>query len=135
MAKQTPILIKTFGADSGVSAANVCVVTSGSNAGNVALPGAALATKFVGVTMEGASGANEIGVLVSGVAQIQSDGSATIAAGDYVAIGNTSGQVRTVTVATGANVREIVGIALSGAANTAGLLVDVLLQPMVYVGA
>ncbi len=135
MAKQTPILIKTFGADSGVSAANVCVVASGTNAGNVALPGAALATKFVGVTMEGASGASEAGVMIAGVAQIQSDGSAAIAAGDYVAIGNTSGQIKTVTPASGTNVREIIGIALSGAANTAGLLVDVLIQPMVYVGA
>jgi hypothetical protein len=52
-----------------------------------------------------------------------------------VAIGNTSGQIRTVTPASGTNVRQLVGIALSSATNTAGLLVDVLLQPMVYIGA
>lgn len=138
MAKQTPVLVKSFAADSGVTSANVCVVMSGTNAGNVALPGGALATKFAGVALEGIptnSVTNEIGVQVAGIAQIQSDGSATITAGDYLAIGNTSGQVKTVVPASGTNVRELVGIALSGAANTAGLLVDVLLQPMVYIGA
>jgi hypothetical protein len=135
MAKQTPILIKSFGTDTAISGGNLCVVASGSNAGNVASPGAALATKFIGVTMEAASGANETAVQVAGIAQIQSDGSAIITAGDYVAIGNTSGQIRTVTPASGTNVRQLVGIALSSATNTAGLLVDVLLQPMVYIGA
>ncbi len=138
MAKQTPLLIKSFGADSGIGAANLCVVMSGVNAGNVALPGAALATKFVGLTAEGIaanSNTNEIGVQVAGIGQALSDGSAAIAAGDYLAIANASGQVKTVVPATGTNVREIIGIALSGATNTAGLLVDVLLQPMVYVGA
>ena len=138
MAKQTPILVKSFIADSGVSSANVCVVMSGGNAGNVALPGAALATKFVGVTTEGIptnSTSSEIGVQVAGIAQIQSDGSASIAAGDYVAIANASGQIKTVVPATGTNVRELVGIALSGATNAAGLLVDVLIQPQVYIGA
>lgn len=138
MAKQTPVLIKSFAADSGVTNANVCVVMSGANAGNVALPGGALATKFAGVALESIptnSVTSEIAVLVAGIAQIQSDGSGTITAGDYLAIGNTSGQVKTVVPASGTNVRELVGIALSGAANTAGLLVDVLLQPMVYIGA
>ena len=138
MARQTPILVKSFAADTAIANVNVCVVASGTNAGNVALPGASLATKFVGVTAESvASGSttNELGVIVAGIAQIQTDGSAAINAGDYVAIGNTSGQIRTVSPATGTNVRELVGIALSGAANTAGLLVDVLIQPMVYIGA
>ena len=138
MAKQTLTLVKSFAADSGVNAANVCVVMSGGAAGNVALPGAALATKFAGVTLEGIpAGAtqSEIAVQLHGIAQIASDGSAAIAAGDYVAIGNTSGQVRTAVPANGTNVRQIVGVALSGATATAGLLVDVLLQPMVYIGA
>jgi hypothetical protein len=74
-------------------------------------------------------------VQVAGIAQIQTDGSAAINAGDYVAIANTNGQIKSVTPASGTNVRQIVGIALSAATNTAGLLVDVLLQPNVYVGA
>ena len=138
MAKQTPVLIKSFIADVGVNTANLCVVMSGTNPGNIGLPPAALATKFAGVTTEGiaaTSGTNEIGILVAGIAQVLSDGSAAIAAGDYLAIANVSGQVKTVIPATGAIVRELIGIALSGATNTAGLLVDVLLQPMVYIGA
>jgi hypothetical protein len=129
MAKQTPTLVKSFAADTAIANANVCVVASGTNAGNVALPGGALATKFVG------SSTNEISVQVSGIAQIQTDGSASINSGDYVAIANSTGQVKTVVPATGTNVRQLVGIAMSSATNTAGLLVDVLIQPMVYVGA
>jgi hypothetical protein len=138
MAKQTPLLVKSFAADTAIAASEVCVVMSGTNAGNVALPGAALATKFVGVVQEPvASGSTTkaVAVQVAGIARIQTDGSAAISAGDYVAIANTSGQIKTVTPASGTNLRQIVGIALSGATNTAGLLVDVLLQPMVYVGA
>jgi len=138
MAKQTPVLIKSFAADTAIANPNVCVVMSGTNAGNVALPAVALATKFAGVTFEPVqtgSVTNEISVQISGIAQIQTDGSAVIAAGDFLAIANASGQIKTVVPATGTNLREIVGIALSGAANTAGLLVDVLLQPNIYIGA
>ena len=138
MSRQTPILVKTFGADSGVANARVCVVMSGTNAGNVAMPAAALATKFIGVTSEdvsASSSARQVSVQLAGIAQVQTDGSAAIAPGDYVAIANASGQVKTVAPATGTNVRELVGIALTGATNTAGLLVDVLIQPVIYIGA
>jgi hypothetical protein len=138
MAKQTPVLLKSFAADTAIANMNVCVVMSGANAGNVALPAGALATKFAGVTFEpvqSGSVTNEISVQVSGIAQIQTDGSAVIAAGDFLAIANASGQIKTVVPATGTNLREIVGIALTGATNTAGLLVDVLLQPNIYIGA
>ncbi len=138
MAKQTPLLVKTFGADSGIASPNVCVVMSGANPGNVALPGGALAAGIVGVTAEGLaanSTTKQIAVQVAGIAQVVTDGSAAISPGDYVAIANTSGQVKTVVPASGTNVRQIVGIALSGATATAGLLVDVLIQPMVYLGA
>src|ERR1043165_839706 len=81
MAKQTPVLIKSFAADTAIANANVCVVASGTNAGNVALPGGALATKFIGITQEAVasgSSSNEIAVQVAGIAQIQTDGSATV---------------------------------------------------------
>ena len=74
MAKQTPLLVKSFAADTAISSANVCMVASGSNAGNVALPGGALATKFVGVAQEAVgsgSSTNEIAVQIHGIAQIQ----------------------------------------------------------------
>jgi hypothetical protein len=138
MAKQTSLLEKTFVADQVLSSAGVCVVMSGTNEGNVTLPSGALATKFVGVVQEATqsgSRSKAIAVQVAGVAQIQSDGSAAIQAGDYVAIANNSGQVKSVAPASGTNVRQIVGIALNAATNAAGLLVDVLLQPMVYIGA
>jgi hypothetical protein len=138
MAKQTPTLVKSFAADTAIANANVCVVASGTNAGNVALPGGALATKFVGITQEAVqtgSSTNEIAIQVSGIAQIQTDGSASINSGDYVAIANSTGQVKTVVPASGTNVRQLIGIAMSSATNAAGLLVDVLIQPMVYVGA
>lgn len=137
MAKQTPDMTKTFAADTAIASANVCVVMSGANAGNVALPAGANATKLVGVVIGPAGGSSSypVAVQVGGIAQIQSDGSAAIAAGDYVAIGNAQGQIRTIAPASGSNVRQIAGIALSGATNVAGLLVDVLLQPMVYIGA
>lgn len=131
-------MAKSFAADTPIASANVCVVMSLANAGNVSLPASPLATRFVGVVQEAAppgSSTNEISVLTAGIAPIQSDGSAAIAPGDYVAIANTAGQIKSVTPASGTNLRQIVGIALSGAANTPGLLVDVLLQPALYIGA
>ncbi len=138
MAKQTPLFVKTFQADTAIANANVVVVASGTNAGNVALPAAANATKIVGVTLEAVpsgSATNSLPIQTDGIAQIQTDGAASIAAGDYLAVANSSGQIKTVVPATGTVVRQLVGIALSSAANTAGLLVDVLLQPNVYIGA
>ncbi len=138
MAKQTVLLAKTFSADLGVNGAGLCVVMSGTNPGNVALPGAALAAKFVGVTLEAIplnSGTNAISVQTAGIVQAQTDGSAAIAAGDYLAIANTGGQIKTVVPASGTNVRQIVGVALNSVTATAGLQVDVLLQPMTYIGA
>ncbi len=138
MAKQTPVLIKSFGGDTAIASANVCVVASGTNAGNVALPGGALAVKFIGVTQEpvaASSTSNELAVMVAGIAQVQSDGSASVTAGDYLVIANSSGQVKSVTPASGTNLRQVVGIALNSAVNTAGLLIDMLIQPAVYIGA
>lgn len=139
MAKQTPILNKSFTADAAVPRANLCLVMSGVNAGNVAAPGAADATKFVGVSQEPSPSAldsskpHTVALMVAGLAQIESDGSAPITAGDYVAIGNVTGQIKTVTPAFGgATLKGVVGIALNTVAATAGLLVDVLLQPMLH---
>jgi hypothetical protein len=138
MAKQTVGLTKTFGADTAIASANVCVVMSGTNAGNVALPAGAFSVKFGGVVQEPAqtgAATNQVTVALSGVVQVASDGNGAINAGDYLAIGNTSGQVRTIVPSTGTNQRQVIGIALSSAAATAGLLVDMLIQPMVYIGA
>lgn len=131
--KQTPVLIKTFCNDAAQTSQNLCVVASGTNAGNVMAPGAAGATKFVGVTQEptGNDSSNPQAVMVAGIAQVRSDGSAVIAAGDYLTIADTTGRVKTQAPGFGgATVTELVGMALSSAAATADLLVDMLIQPM-----
>lgn len=138
MAKQTPVLIKTFTVDATVNGANRCLVMSGTNAGNAKLPGGALATKFVGVSEEDItsnSNSFDIAVRVSGIAQVISDGSAVITAGDYLQIASSLGDVKTVAQAFGSQVRQIVGLALSSAPATAGALVDMLIQPAPYIGA
>ena len=138
MAKQTVILAKTFSADVGVNGIGQCVVMSSVNPGNVALPAAALAVKFVGVTMEpipSNTTTNAISVQTAGIAQVQTDGTAAIVAGDYLAIANVSGQVKTVVPASGTISRQLIGVALNSVTSTAGLLVDLLIQPMAYVGA
>jgi|SRR5579862_2153864 len=145
MARQTPILIKSFPADTAIAGANLALVTSNVNPGNVMLPAAARTTKFIGVSNEPSANdaTNALAVMVAGIAQIQSDGSAVITAGDDLEIANAAGQVRTVVPAapaapgvTGNWVeRQIIGKALSSIAATAGLLVDVLIQPMTFLGA
>lgn len=137
MAKQTPVLVKSFTADAAVPRANLCLVWSGTNAGNVAAPGAAGATKFAGVSqhptpsVQDSAKPHTLDLMLAGIAQIESDGSATIAAGDYLIIANATGQVKTQAPAfAGAANMEIVGKALNSVAATAGLLVDVLLSPM-----
>lgn len=139
MAKQTPILLKTFSADAAVPRANLALVMSGTNAGNVAAPGAAGATKFIGVSQEPTPSSfdsakpHNLSVMTDGIAQIESDGSATITAGDYVTIANTTGQIKSqVPGFGGAAVQQLLGLALNSVAATAGLLVDVQLQPMLH---
>lgn len=68
-------------------------------------------------------------VQLNGIAQVESDGAGAIDEGDYLAIGATAGQVKTRARADGATVRYFLGRALSPAAATAGLLVDVLIAP------
>ena len=139
--KQTPVLLNTFTADAAVPRANLCLVMSGTNAGNVAAPGGAQALKFIGVSQEptdstfNSAKGNSLDVQLLGIAQIETDGSAGITAGDTVQIANTTGQIKTVVPATGTTLRQNVGIAMNTVAATAGLLVDVFLVPHYYVGA
>ena len=73
-------------------------------------------------------------VQTHGIAVIMTDGSGTIAAGARVTVG-TTGRIKSVTPANGTTLRGIVGIALTGAAATADLEVQVLLIPQIYIGA
>lgn len=133
MAKGNPILDKTFTSDVDLTAANVCVVASTSNAGQVKLPAAAAAKQFIGVTLEKSDTNKQVSVRVAGIVQVISDGSGTIAEGDYLTIADNTGKVKKVTVSfAGSGSAEIVGIALTRAAATSGLLVDMLIQPMLH---
>lgn len=143
MAMSRPILTETFAADTQVGG-NLVVVHSATNAGNVSLPAAARAAKITGVTLMQADNQNTVSVVTWGVHPVQSDGSAAIAPGDKVEIGNTSGQIRTVvpsapaTPGTQGNwvIRGLVGTARSAAANGAtGALVDVEIRPQDFLGA
>lgn len=134
MALQTPVLIKTFTGDTALSY-GAAVVASNANAGNVMLPGGANATKFVGF-VQAASDANFVTpIMLQGIAQGITDGSAGITAGDYLVIADNSGRVKSVSPADGTNIRQVVGIALETVAATAGLYVNILIQPMLYSGA
>lgn len=68
-------------------------------------------------------------VQLDGIVQVLSDGAGAIDEGDYLAAGATAGQVKVRARATGATVRYWGGVALSPAAATQALLVDMLLAP------
>lgn len=136
--KQTPILTKTFNSDVAVVANRVVVVGTASTGlglgGSVKYPAAARAVKIVGVTWQASDNEKTVDVVVAGIVQIASDGSAAIAIGDTVEVADTGGQIRTVVLTAPATpgtqgnwiLRQLVGTALSGAANAAaGALVDV----------
>jgi hypothetical protein len=74
-------------------------------------------------------------VQIDGIAQVQSDGAGSIAAGDFLAAGGTAGQVKTRAPADGATVRYYGGVAMSPAAATQALLVDMLIRPQWGSGA
>lgn len=133
--------IQTFAAEAAVAGSNLAVVYSTAHSRTVKMPGGALAVGFAGITTEASSSdaSNTLAVQIGGVAQVTSDGSAVINPGDELAIANTSGQVKTFVVAAPSSgegtVREVLGVALCAAPATAGALVDMRIQPHIYVGA
>lgn len=136
MAKQTPVLVKSFPGDTQI-AANTVVVKSGTNTNNVMLPGAAGAAGIIGVTQQQFDTNNYGPVVLAGIVQCRFLTGTAIAFGDIVKIGDTSGRVtKAVPVATaGANVRGQVGIAMQAKASgdATDTLIDVLLAPGVVV--
>jgi predicted pyridoxine 5'-phosphate oxidase superfamily flavin-nucleotide-binding protein len=70
-------------------------------------------------------------IQIDGVVQMVSDGAAAIDEADAIAAGAVAGNVKTRAIADGATTRYFAGFALSPAAATANLLVDVLLAPFV----
>lgn len=84
----------------------------------------------VGITGETAA-PYTASVQIDGIAQVQSDGAGAIDEGDELEAGATAGQVVTRARADGATLRAIGGVALSPAAATQALLVDMLIRPYV----
>lgn len=128
------LLETTFGVDAAVSGKGLCLVMSGTNAGNAKVAPTTAGTKaFVGVSTEKTASNSKIlavAARVAGVALIQTDGSATIAAGDTIGLSTTTaGQIKKITPAATGAVTQVVGVAMASAAATAGILVPVLLQP------
>lgn len=74
-------------------------------------------------------------VQIDGVAQVESDGSGAIDEGDGLAAGATAGQVKTRAMTDGTTIRYWGGFALSPAAATQALLVDMLINPLSRGGA
>lgn len=136
MARQTPVLVKSFPGDTQIPI-NTVVVASGTNTGNVALPSAAGAKGIIGVTQQVFDGANYGPVIVVGVAQCRILTGTAINFGDLLKAADTTGRVtKAVPVATGgANVRGVVGTALQSIVSTAPTdsLIDVLLSPGIIV--
>jgi hypothetical protein len=131
---QTPVLIKSFQGDTALTAGQV-VISSTVNAGNVMVATAITSgNPVIGVVYLGADEGQYTDVMVQGIASIQSDGSAIINQGSYIAL-SLNGQVKAVTPASGTNLRSLVGIALTSAPATPGALVDVLLTHTIYIGA
>ena len=139
MARQKPVLPDSFVGDTAIGA-NLVVVASNVNAGNVMLPGAAGATSIIGVSKELFATSNNSrytgGVDLIGIVQCVFLTGTAISFGQQVQAGDSSGRIIPVTeravtsIASGTRV-GVVGIALQAVASNAatGTLVDVLLTP------
>jgi hypothetical protein len=130
-----PILDQTFTADMAVNA-NVVVVASGTNMGNVKIPAAAGALSIIGVTVLAADNNNVCTVRTHGVAQCRILTGTAINVGDQVKIADSNGRVTKISPAAGSSVsgatlKGVVGTALSavGSGAASDTLLDVLLTP------
>lgn len=124
MAIQKPELVRSFYADTAITA-NKVVVGSATNAAAVKLPGATTNLNVVGVTVAPADANQMVAVALAGIVQVTAGG--TIAVGDVLGF-DTSGQAVAITPAgSGTTLRAMVGTALSAASS--GGLVDVVLRP------
>ncbi len=130
--QQTPVLDKSFEATAQLAYGTHVELDS---TGRV-IVSANNSLKGIGVVQSnnGATAPFQCTVRLYGIAQILSDGSGSIAPGDPVFPAG-SGKVKKLTIADGANMRLMAGIALNTVAATANLLVDVLLMPSIISNA
>lgn len=115
------------------------VVMDATTKGNVKLPAATPEKTAVGVTLEKQSAGNNVEVQLTGVAVVESDGTAVINPGDMVVCGGgADGRVKAQALAAGsANVYNPIGMCIGRkqVPATAGALVEVRLQPYVVLAA
>lgn len=127
---RSDITLPVTGAAASPVAFGIILVADVANPGNAAVSGAA-ANAFVGVTLDPTDQLGYAPVRTKGIAQVLSGGA--VAAGDQVASNANGKGVSQVVAASGAGVKQIVGVALSSAA-AADILIDVLIQPKYTVG-
>ena len=120
MARQTPVLVKSFPGDTAISL-NTVVVASATNAGSVRVPAAAGAAGIIGVTQQTFDNANYGPVILQGIAQCRLLTGTAINFGDPLKVADTSGRVtKAVPVATAARTcAGLVGIAMQSMPSTA----------------
>ena len=124
MALQKPEFVRTFTADTAITA-NKVVVASTTNAGSVMLPAATTNLNMLGVTTAAANTNSKIPVALGGIVQVTAGGTITVGA---VLGFDTSGQAVAITPSgSGTTLRGVIGVALSAASS--GGLVDVALHP------
>lgn len=91
------------------------------------------AAKIKGLTQKAIAAGETGDVYTEGVLPAESDGSATIAAGDWLTVDAATGRVKTAAPAAGVNA-QIVGKAVTAAAATAGAIVQCELRLSVMQG-
>jgi len=129
MARQTPVLVKTYTGDTALPI-NTVVVASGTNAGNVSLPGAAGALGIIGVTQQPSDNQNVAPVVQVGIVQCRFLTGTAIAFGNYVKIADVFGRVTKSTPGS-TTAKGLVGTAMSAkaAGDATDTLIDVLFTP------
>ena len=146
MSRGITLLEDTFPAASGSGiVARRVVVMDTTTRGNVKLPATPPETTAIGATTEKVSAANNVAVRLTGVAVLESDGSAVINPGDYLVAVGATGQVKSQALAVPSapgtqanwNLYNILGICIDEGQipATAGAPVAVLLMPFIIFAA
>jgi hypothetical protein len=100
---------------------------------SVTYPAGSTAARAFGVTLAAIAVGTVGDVVVEGTVPVESDGTATIAAGDLLTFDNATGRVKTAAPAAGANA-HIIGQAQTAAPATAGAVVMVRIARSVLQG-
>jgi hypothetical protein len=122
-------MTKPCAASSGIKYKSALIFDTSTH-GNVKMP-AGVGVGFAGFALEDASAANQVAVQLVGVAKGMSDGSAAINPGDALIIADTTGRLKSKSIANGTTIYQVVGYCVDNAqiAATANLDVSVWIAP------